>query len=187
MDGEDQRQTMKPGGHRSDREDGEVFAEMYVHQICPQGEDRGDDCRLGSVELAKTSEGQPQAYNAGVVSKALEIRRGRWTRGQDRLDDAAPVERSGQLSSVVLHPPTGSNRTPVPTSAEAGGSNTEQSLSTLIRVCSLLLSSQKSPEEYLAAFGPCRRSILLSLGFSRVERRIYDLGTSVRNRSSTEA
>jgi hypothetical protein len=107
MDGEDQRQTIKPGGRRSERDDGEVFAEMYVHHIGPQGEDRGDDCRLGGVELAKTSDGESKTYYAGVAAQALEIRRGRWARGQHRLHDAAPVECPSQLGSVVLHPPYG--------------------------------------------------------------------------------
>ena len=31
MDGEDQRQMVNPGGRGPYREDGEVFAEMYVH------------------------------------------------------------------------------------------------------------------------------------------------------------
>src|SRR5215212_1852905 len=107
MDGEDQRQAMEPGGRGPYREDGEVFAEVYVHHIGPRGNDRGDDRRLGSVELAKTSDGESNSYNAGVCSKALEIRRGRWTRGQHRLHDAAPVERPSKLGGVVLHPPYG--------------------------------------------------------------------------------
>ena len=80
---------------------------MHVHHIGPRGNDRCEDSRLGSVELTKTSDGQSQAYNAGVVAQALEIRRGRWASGQHRLEDAAPVERPGQLGSVVLHPPYG--------------------------------------------------------------------------------
>ena len=187
MDGEDQRQMMKPGDRGSERDDGKVFAKVNMHHIGSYGEDRGDDCRLRSVELAKAPYGESHSYHAGVVSKALKIRRGRRACSQHRLDDAASVECPSKLGSVILHPPMGSKRTPLPTSAEGGGSKTEQSLSALIRVCSLLLISQKSPEEPLAAFGPCRRSILLSLGFSRVEGRIYDLDTSVRNRSSTEA
>ena len=59
MDGEDQRQAMKPGGRGPDGEDGEVFAKVNVHHIGPRGEDRGEDCRLGSVELAKASYGEP--------------------------------------------------------------------------------------------------------------------------------
>src|SRR5215218_3777588 len=104
MDGEDQRQTMKPGSRGPDRDDGEVLAEVNMHHIGPRGEDRGDDCRLGTVELAKALDGKSQAYDSGMVSKALEIRRGRWARGQNRLCDATPVERPGQLGGVVLHP-----------------------------------------------------------------------------------
>jgi hypothetical protein len=107
MDGEDQRQTIKPGGRGPNGEDSEVFAKVYVHHIGPRGNDRGEDSRLGSVELTETSDGQSQAYNAGVVTETFEIRRGRRTRGQHRLEDAAPVERPGQLGCVVLHPPYG--------------------------------------------------------------------------------
>src|SRR5215213_1709388 len=78
MDGEDQRQMMKPGCCGSERDDGEVFAEVHVHHIGSYGEDGDQDSRLGSVELAKTSDGESQAYHAGVVAQALEIRRGRW-------------------------------------------------------------------------------------------------------------
>ena len=107
MDGEDQRQTVKPGGRSPYREDGEVLAEVYVHHIGPRGEDRGEDCCLGSVELAEQPYGKSHSYYAGVAAQALEIRRGRWARGQHRLHDAAPVERPGQLGGVVLHPPYG--------------------------------------------------------------------------------
>ena len=107
MDSEYERQTMKPGSRGPDREDGEVLAEVNVHQIGPQGEDRGDDRRLGSVELAKAPQGKSHSYHAGVVSKALKIRRGRRACGQHRLDDAAPVERPSKLGGVVLHPPYG--------------------------------------------------------------------------------
>ena len=113
-------------------------------------------------------------------------RSGRRARGQHRLEDASPVERSGQLGGVVLHTPYGVEPEALADERRGGGSNTEQSLSTLIRVCSLLLISQESLEEPLEAFGSCG-SILLSLGFSRVEGRMCDLGTSVRKRSSTEA
>jgi hypothetical protein len=58
VDGEDQRQTMKPCGRSPDREDGEVFAEVHVHHVGPRGEDRGDDGRLGTVELAKQPYGE---------------------------------------------------------------------------------------------------------------------------------
>ena len=105
MDGEDQRQTIKPGGRGSDREDGEVFAKVNMHHIGSYGEDRGDDCRLRSVELAKAPDGQPHSYHAAVISKALKIRRGRRASGQHRLEDAAPVERPRQPGGVVLHPP----------------------------------------------------------------------------------
>src|SRR5215217_3032906 len=37
----------------------------------------------------------------------MEVRCGRWARGQHRLDYAEPVERPGQLCGVVLHPPYG--------------------------------------------------------------------------------
>src|SRR5215210_1510195 len=107
MDGEDQRQTVKPGGRGSEREDGEVFAQVNVHHIGPRGNDRCDDRRLGSVELAKAPYGESHSYHAGVVSNALKIRRGRRARGQHRLDDAAPVERPSKLGGVVLHPPYG--------------------------------------------------------------------------------
>src|SRR5215217_6070021 len=107
MDGEDQRQAVEPGGRRPDREDGEVFSKVDVYHIGSCGEDRGDDRRLGSVELAKAPDGQPQAYNAGMFSEALEIRRGRRTRGHDRLDDPTTVERPGKLGGVVLHPSYG--------------------------------------------------------------------------------
>src|SRR5215218_5363191 len=154
MDGEDQRQMMKPGDCGSERDDGEVFAEVHVHQVGPQGEDGGDDRRLGSVELANAPQGESHSYNARVVAETLEIRRGRRACGQHCLNDAVPVERSGQLGGVVLHPPRGSNFTPLPTSAEGGGSKTEQSLSTLIRLRSVLLISQESPEEPIATFSP---------------------------------
>src|SRR5215212_9984408 len=98
---------VKPCGRSPDREDGEVFAEMNVHHIGSCGKDRGDDCRLRTVELAKAPQGESHSYHACVVAKALEIRRSRRARGQDRLDDAAPVERPGQLGCVVLHPPYG--------------------------------------------------------------------------------
>src|SRR5215217_2388969 len=107
MDGEYQRQAVEPGGRRPYREDGEVFSKVDVYHIGSCGQDQGDDRRLGSVELAKTSDGQPQAYHAGVVAEALEIRRGRRTRGHDRLDDPTTVERPGKLGSVVLHPAYG--------------------------------------------------------------------------------
>ena len=61
---------MKPGG-RSDREGSEFFSKVDMYHICSCGEDRGDDRRLGSVELAKAPHGEPQAYNAGVLSEAL--------------------------------------------------------------------------------------------------------------------
>ena len=92
MDGEYQRQAVEPGGRRPYREDGEVFSKVDVYHIGSCGEDRGDDRRLESVELAKAPDGQPQAYNAGMFSEALEIRRGRRTRGHDRLDN--PTRRS---------------------------------------------------------------------------------------------
>jgi hypothetical protein len=153
MDSEDQRQTIKPGGRSPDRDDGEVFAKVDVHHIGPQGEDRSDDCRLESVELTKTSDGESHSYYAGVVSKALETWRGR------RVVSTVcttPRRSSARVSSAVWFciPPMGSNFTPRPTSAEGGGSNTEQSLSTLIRVLSVLLISKESPEEPLAAFDP---------------------------------
>ena len=107
MDSENQRQTIKPGGRSPDRDDGEVFAKVDVHHIGPQGEDRSDDCRLESVELTKTSDGESHSYYAGVVSKALETWRGRRTGGQHRLHYTAPVECPGQLGGVVLHPPYG--------------------------------------------------------------------------------
>jgi hypothetical protein len=107
MDGEDQRQTMKPSGRSPDREDGEVLAKVNVHHIGSRSKDRGDDCCLGSVELTKTSDGESKAYHASVVAEALKVRRGRWASGQHRLDDAASVERPGQLGCVVLHPPYG--------------------------------------------------------------------------------
>src|SRR5215213_10454414 len=165
MDGEDQRQAVEPGGRGPDGEDGEVFSKVDVHNIGSCGEDRGDDRRLESVELAKAPDGQPQAYNAGMFSEALKIQRGRRARSQHRLDDAAPVERPSKLGGVVLHPPMGSYFTPLPTSAEGGGSKTEQSLKTLIRVRSLLLISQESLEEPLAAFGlrPPLHTTLISL------------------------
>src|SRR5215216_991108 len=117
MDGEDQREMMKPGGRSPDRENGEVFAKVNVHHIGPQGEDGGDDRR--------------------VVSTV-------WT---------TPRRSSARVSSAVWFciPPMGSNFTPLPTSAEGGGSNTEQSLSTPSRVRSLPLISQEPPEEPLAA------------------------------------
>src|SRR5215213_4182302 len=105
MDGEDKWETVKPGGRSSERENGEVFAEVYVHHIGPRGKDRGDDRRLGSVELTKMSDGQSHSYHAGVASKALKIQRGRRARSQHRLDDAAPVEHPSKLGGVVLHPP----------------------------------------------------------------------------------
>jgi hypothetical protein len=80
---------------------------VNVHHIGPRGEDRGDDCRLGTVELTKTSDGESHSYNAGVVAQALEIRRGRRACGQHRLDNAAPIERPGKLGGVILHPPYG--------------------------------------------------------------------------------
>src|SRR5215208_4045350 len=107
MYGEDQREMVKPGGRSPDWEDGEVFAEMNVHHIGPCGKDRGDDRCLRTVELANQPQGESHSYHACVVAKALEIRRSRRAGGQDRLDDAAPVERPGQLGSVVLHPPDG--------------------------------------------------------------------------------
>jgi hypothetical protein len=103
MDGEDQRQTMKPGSRGPDREDGEVFAEVHVHHIGP----RGEDCHLGSVELAKTSDGESHSYHAGVVAQALKIRRGRRACGQHRLHNAAPIERPSKLGGVILHPSYG--------------------------------------------------------------------------------
>src|SRR5215213_1961507 len=105
MDGEDQRQAMEPRDRRPDREDGEVCSRVDMYHIGSCGEDRGYDRRLGSVELPEAPDGQPQAYHAGMISEALEIRRGRRTRGHDRLDDATPVERPSQLGCVVLHPP----------------------------------------------------------------------------------
>src|SRR5215213_5359483 len=107
MDGEDQRQAVEPGGCGPNREDGEVLAEVHVHHIGPCGEDGGEDGHLGGVELAKAPYGETQAYHAGVVAEALEVRRGRWACGQHRLEDAAPVERPGELGGVVLHPPYG--------------------------------------------------------------------------------
>jgi hypothetical protein len=129
----------RPGGRRGPRR-----SVRAPHG--PRSEDRGDDGRLGTVELAKQSYGKSHSHNAGVVAEALETGRGRWARGQHRLEDAAPVERPGQLGCVILHPPTGSNLTPLSASAEGGGSNTEQSLSTLIRVRSVLLISLESSE-----------------------------------------
>jgi len=104
MDGEDQRQAVEPGGRRPHRKDGKVFSKVDVYHIGSCGQDGGDDRRLGSVELAKAPDGQPQAYNAGMFSEALEIRRGRRTRGHDRLDDPMTVECPGKLGCVVLHP-----------------------------------------------------------------------------------
>src|SRR5215217_983635 len=71
MDGEDQRQAVEPGGRRPYRDDGEVFAEVNMHHIGPCGKDRGDDCRLRSVELAKAPQGDSHSYQACVVAKAL--------------------------------------------------------------------------------------------------------------------
>src|SRR5829696_2001675 len=107
MDGEDQRQMMKPGDRGSERDDGKVFAKVNMHHIGSYGEDRGDDCRLRSVELAKAPYGESHSYHAGVVSKALKIRRGRRACSQHRLDDAASVECPSKLGSVILHPPYG--------------------------------------------------------------------------------
>jgi hypothetical protein len=154
VDGEHQRQVVEPGGRSPDREDGEVLAEVHVHHVGPRGEDGGEDGRLGGAELAKAPYGEPHSYHAGVLSEALEVRRGRGAGGQHRLEDAAPVEGPGELGGVVLHPPMGSNFTPLPTSAEGGGSKTEQILSTPIRVRSLPLISQEPLEKPLAAFGP---------------------------------
>jgi len=47
VDGEDQRQTMKPGG-RSDREGSEFFSKVDMYHVCSCGEDRGEDGRLGA-------------------------------------------------------------------------------------------------------------------------------------------
>ena len=85
MDADDQRQMVNPGGRGPDWVDGEVFAKVDVHHIGPRCNDRREDSRLGSVELTKTSDGESQAYNAGVDAQALEIRRGRWASGQHRL------------------------------------------------------------------------------------------------------
>jgi hypothetical protein len=107
MDGEDKWEMVKPGGRSPDRKDGEIFAEVYVHRIGSRGEDRGDDRRLQTVELAKAPYGKSHSYHAGVVAQALQTWRARWARGQHCLDDAAPIERSGKLGGVVLHPPDG--------------------------------------------------------------------------------
>src|SRR5215210_4708694 len=76
MDGRDQWEMAKPGGRGASRKDGEVLAEVHVHHIGPHGEDRGDDGRLGTVELAKAPYGESQTYHAGVVAQALEMGRG---------------------------------------------------------------------------------------------------------------
>src|SRR5215212_7912734 len=131
VDGEDQRQPVKPGGRGPDRKDGKVLAEVHVHHIGPCGNDRSDDCRLGTVELAKAPYGESQTYNAGVVAQALQTWRGRRACGQHRLDDAAPVERPGKLCGVVLHPPDRIELDALAGERRGGGSNTEQSLSTL--------------------------------------------------------
>src|SRR5688500_16525615 len=67
-----------------------------------------------------------------------------------------PRRSSARVSSAAWFciPPTGSNFTPRPTSAEGGGSKTEQSLSTLIRVRSSLLLTQVLLGQSPAAFGP---------------------------------
>src|SRR5215208_7727932 len=67
-----------------------------------------------------------------------------------------PRRSSAWVSSAVWFciPPMGSNLTPLPTSAEGGGSKTEQSLSTLMRVRSSLLLTQVPLGQSPAAFGP---------------------------------
>jgi hypothetical protein len=120
-----------------------------VHEVALGGEDGGDDTRLETVELTETADRKTQAYHVGVVAEALEEVSGRRAGGHNRLDDAAPVggrvvttvwmtprRSSARVSAAAWFciPPMGSNLTPFPTSAEGGGSNTEQSLSTLIGV-----------------------------------------------------
>src|SRR5215211_2967605 len=89
-----------------------------------------------------------------------------------------PRRSSARVSSAVWFciPPMGSNLTPLPASAEGGGSNTEQSLSTLIRVRSVLLISLASSEEPLAAFGP--RPPLHTTLIRFLPRRREDIGGS---------
>jgi hypothetical protein len=154
MDGEDQREMMKPGGRSPDRENGEVFAKVNVHHIGPQGEDGGDDLRLESVELAKAPQGESHSYHAGVLAEALEIRRNRRARGEHRLDNAAPVERPGELGGVVLHPPYGVELYAPADERRRGWLEHRAEPETLIRLRSaLLLISQESPEESLAKIG----------------------------------
>jgi len=105
VDGEDQREAMKPGRSRPDRQHGEVLPEVDVHQVGPRGEDRGDDGGLWTVELPEAPDREAEAYHPGVAAEALEMRRGRWARGNHRLNYPASVERPGQLGGVVLHPP----------------------------------------------------------------------------------
>src|SRR5215217_910739 len=84
-----------------------------------------------------------------------------------------PCRSSARVSSAVWFciPPRGSNFTPLPTSAEGGGSKTEQSLSTLIRLRSVLLISQESPEEPIATFSPRPplHTTLISLSWGKGE------------------
>jgi hypothetical protein len=62
---------------------------------------------LRGLRLSGHAPGHHLAGHLLVVTETFEIRRGRQTRGQHRLDDAAPVERPSKLGSVVLHPPYG--------------------------------------------------------------------------------
>src|SRR5215213_5548145 len=76
----------------------------------------------------------------------------------------ATLRRSSALVSSAVWfciPPMGSNPTPFPTRAEAGGSNTEHSLSTLIRVRSPLLIPQRPPKNPSPRSARGCRSMLL--------------------------
>ena len=179
---------MKPCGHCPYREDGEVFTEVYVDHIRPRGKDRSQYRRLGTVELAKAPYGESQTYHAGVVSEALQTWRGRWTRGQHRLDDAAPVECPGQLGCVVLHPSYGIEPDALADERRRRWlehrAEPEQSDPGSIPAPHLLRVSRRTP---CGARSPPAAPFYSHWASPGARGRMYDLGARVRNRSSTEA
>ena|SRR3712207_2959625 len=119
MDGEHQRGAVELGGRHPDGKDRENLVVWTCTrssaQPRPRSQDRGQDGCLQAVGLAEAPYGKPQTHHAGVVAEASEAQRGGRARGNNLLDDAPPIERSGELNGMLLHPPLGSKLASFPT------------------------------------------------------------------------
>jgi hypothetical protein len=94
--------TSPRGRPQRERHDGEVLAEMNVHQVDPAGP--GDLRHRGyPVQLAEPPDRQARPDDPGPNADELHAL-GAWAvRGDHGLPDAARVERLGQPGGVDLH------------------------------------------------------------------------------------